>query len=364
MFTSATLSRYIGRQFFLWFCLMIALFLGIVFLLDTIELLRRGGAKPDITFWLIMRMALYKLPDTGQRVFPFVILFSSMFTFWRLTRSAELIVARAVGVSVWQFLTPVIITAAMIGVFKVTVINPLGAALFARYERLDNYYLKLQKDTFDISRNGFWLRQTDGGNQYIIHADGMIAGSFEMRNVSVFHFDANSVFLDRMEAKRATLEPQQWALSDVMSYKGKGMPAHFERRSIPTDISMEMIEESFADPSAVSFWALPGFIDTLEATGFPALRHRLFFQSLLSQPVLFCAMVLFAAAFSLRMPRRGGTLIMLTGGVVTGVVTFIATDLIRTFGMTGTVPVVMAAWSPAVVAMMLGTAALLHLEDG
>jgi lipopolysaccharide export system permease protein len=364
MRTSATLSRYIGRQFLLWFCLMLLLFLGIILMLDTIELLRRAGTKPDITFWLILKMALYKLPDVGQQVFPFVVLFSAMYTFWRLTRSAELVVARAVGVSVWQFLTPVVVSAVLIGVLKVTVINPVGAVFLAEYDKLDEIYLRLKSNSMDVSAGGLWLRQSDEDNQFFIHADKVDPNSFELQQVSVFHFDRNGAFLDRIEAPKAMLAPREWRLVDAVQYFGKGKVERIGNRVVPTELDRSTIEESFAEPGSISFWALPHFINTLEATGFPAVRHRLYLQSLLSQPVLFCAMVLFAAAFSLRMPRRGGALLVLTGGVMTGFVIFVFTDVIRTLGLSGTIPVPLAAWSPAGVAVMLGIALLLHLEDG
>ena len=51
------------------------------------------------------------LTQVVQQAFPFVMLFSAMYTFSRLTRSQELVVARAVGVSVWQFLTPAVLVA-------------------------------------------------------------------------------------------------------------------------------------------------------------------------------------------------------------------------------------------------------------
>jgi len=74
--------------------------------------------------------------------------------------------------------------------------------------------------------------------------------------------------------------------------------------------------------------------------------------------------VLFAAAFSLHMPRRGGTLIMVSGGVLTGFVLFMATNVVKTLGMSETIPVLMAAWMPTGIALLIGVTALLHLEDG
>jgi lipopolysaccharide export system permease protein len=364
MYSSATLSRYIGRQFVTWFILLLLVFLGIILLLDVVELLRRAGSKPNITLGLVMQMALLKQPEIGQQVFPFVILFAGMFTFWRLTRSAELVVARAVGVSAWQFLMPVLVAAAVIGVVKVTLINPIGAVFIAKYDQLQSRYLKQRGSSFDISKAGLWLRQSSDGEQYFIHAETVNPTSLELRNVIVFLFQGEMTYTGRVDAPSATLKNRQWELRDAVVTRPKRDPEELPAYTIPTELDMAQIEESFAPPETISFWDLPRFIHTLELTGFPATRHRLHYNALLAQPMLFCAMVLFAAAFSLRMPRRGGALIMVSGGVLTGFVLFMATDIVKTLGMSETIPVMMAAWMPTGIALLIGIAALLHLEDG
>ncbi|WP_448192831.1 LPS export ABC transporter permease LptG [Azospirillum sp. sgz301742] len=364
MYSSATLSRYIGRQFVTWFILLLLVFLGIILLLDVVELLRRAGSKPNITLGLVMQMALLKQPEIGQQVFPFVVLFAGMFTFWRLTRSAELVVARAVGVSAWQFLMPVLIAAALIGVVKVTLINPVGAVFIAKYDQLQSRYLKQRSSSFDISKAGLWLRQSGAGEQYFIHAETVNPSTLELRNVIVFLFQGDMTYTGRVDAPSAVLKNRQWELHDAVVNRPKRDPEEQAAYTLPTELDMAQIEESFAPPETISFWDLPRFIHTLELTGFPATRHRLHYSSLLAQPLLFCAMVLFAAAFSLRMPRRGGALIMVAGGVMTGFVLFMATDIVKTLGMSETIPVLMAAWMPTGIALLIGIAALLHLEDG
>lgn len=364
MYSSATLSRYIGRQFVTWFILLLLVFLGIILLLDIVELLRRAGSKPNITLGLVIEMALLKQLEIGQQVFPFVILFAGMFTFWRLTRSAELVVARAVGVSAWQFLMPVLVAAALIGVVKVTLVNPVGAVFIAKYDQLQSRYLKQRSSSFDISKAGLWLRQTIDDEQYFIHAEAVNPTTLELRNVIVFLFKDEMTYAGRADAPSATLKDRKWELRDVVLNRPKRDPEDLPTYTIPTELDMAQIEESFAPPETISFWDLPRFIHTLELTGFPATRHRLHYSALLAQPLLFCAMVLFAAAFSLRMPRRGGTMIMVAGGVLTGFVLFMATDVVKTLGMSETIPVMMAAWMPTGIALLIGVAALLHLEDG
>src|SRR5215469_14185195 len=167
-----TLSAYIARQFFGWFCGVFAAMAVVTFLLDYIELVRRAASRPEATLWLLFKMAGLQLPQTAQEALPFAILFGTMLAFWRLTRSNELIVARAAGISVWQFLTPAVIVALLVGVFAVTIFNPVASLAAARFERLNARILKESSDDLLLSSSGLWLRQSDGRrNQLIIHAE-------------------------------------------------------------------------------------------------------------------------------------------------------------------------------------------------
>lgn len=75
-------------------------------------------------------------------------------------------------------------------------------------------------------------------------------------------------------------------------------------------------------------------------------------------------MILIAAVFSLRLPRRGGVMLLIVTGVITGFLMHFFTNLIYAFGQSGEIPVILAAWAPAMIALMIGGGLLLHLEDG
>ena len=85
---------------------------------------------------------------------------------------------------------------------------------------------------------------------------------------------------------------------------------------------------------------------------------------MLASVVLTAAMLLIGATVSVRSRRRGGTAAMLAAGVGAGFLLFILSDVVFALGLSGRAPVVLAAWTPAAAAVMLGCAALLHLEDG
>jgi lipopolysaccharide export system permease protein len=75
-------------------------------------------------------------------------------------------------------------------------------------------------------------------------------------------------------------------------------------------------------------------------------------------------MVLVAATFSLRMQRRGGATLMIAGGVGTGLLLYSMSYVVFALGQSAAVPVLLAAWTPAGVSLLIGASMLLHLEDG
>src|SRR6202008_5029082 len=99
----------------------------------------------------------------------------------------------------------------------------------------------------------------------------------------------------------------------------------------------------------ISFWDLPAFIRTLENAGFSAVRHRIYWQRSIAGPLLLFAMVLLAATFSLRPPRRGGAIKLVVGGVGSGFLLFFLSNLVAALGQSASIPVVLAAWTPAAV---------------
>ena len=91
---------------------------------------------------------------------------------------------------------------------------------------------------------------------------------------------------------------------------------------------------------------------------------RALFNKLLALPLLFTAMVVLAATFSLRPQRRGRVGLIVLAGVVCGFMLYFLSNLVFALGISGKLPVALAAWTPAAIALALALPLLLHLEDG
>jgi len=364
-----TLSRYIARHFLQ--SILMAL-LGLAFitlLIDLVELLRRASGREGVPFDVILRLAFLRAPYVSEKLVPYAVLIGSMLALTKLTRTHELIVARSSGVSVWQFLAPALAVVISLGIFMATVFNPLASALLLRFEKLEGRYLSGKPSLLSISSSGLWLRQLEDENdknisEHIIYAMRISQQDMSFSNVIIYDFDKQGRFAQRFDAARAVLHTGVLDLSKVThSLPGKP-PQKIAEYSLPTSLTIGHIQDSFASPETMSFWHLPSFITMLENAGFSALRHRVYWHSMLASPLLLAGTVLVAAVFSLRLPRRGKVGILVVAGVVSGFLLHFFSDIIFALGSAGTLPVLLAAWTPTFVMIMIGTALLLHLEDG
>ena len=349
---------------------MVAALSGLVALFDFIELLRRSATKPTATFGIVTEIASLRLPWIATEILPFAVLLGGILAFWRLTRSSELVVARAAGVSAWQFLAAPVFCAVALGAFATTAISPLSSLMLARAEALDDTYLKTGGGPLALAGGQLWLRQSDREltpqGVAILHAQGVAlhGKTLTATDLSVFRLDDLDRLLERVEASRATLQGGEWHLSDARIIRPDHLPEPPRSMDLPTDLTVSRVQESFASPDTLSFWALPDFINLLERSGFSAIRHRLHFQALLALPLLAGTMCLVSAGFSMRPARRGGVAKMIGSGVAAGFALFLVSKVAEEFGNSGALPPSLAAWAPAGAGLALALALLLHLEDG
>lgn len=358
------IPRYMNRNFLINFGLLVGLLLFIVFIFDLIELLRRGG-KHDVEFSIVMKMALLKLPEVGQIILPFAILFSAMFTFWRLNRTSELYVMRSIGLSAMQFILPLIVAALCLGAIATTVINPVSSVLLGKFEKLENRYLKKTNSLIILSKSGLWLRQNMENEGYaLVNAGRLYSKDWRVENIIILEFDQENNFIRRIESSKGHLETGFWNLEAVKIFTQTPHPKNIEYLQIPTELTPQDILDTFSTVENLSFWKIPEFIKTLQATGFSTERLQVHYQSLIARPFFFAAMILLAAAVSLRPTRQGGTVKMVLIGIGIGFFLFFADSVLKAFGISQKIPIFLAAWTPAIVSILLGGSVLLQQEDG
>jgi len=359
-----TLSRYFGMRFL---TTLIAVLLGVfalVILLDYVEQMRRMSDVPNLSALTVAKISLFRVPQITERILPFCVLIGAMSCYLGLSRRLELVVSRAAGMSAWQFTAPAIVVALAVGVIATTVYNPIAAVLQEKAKRLEAELSGNGAEGLQATVNGFWVTQRSDNGQSIINAAVSREQGVQLSRVSAFVFDRNNHFLERIEANTAVLETGHWRLDDAHVYSPGAPPEERETYLLPTNLTPEQVRETFSTPETVPFWQLPYFINMAERAGLTAAGYRLQYQKLLARPFMLAAMVLLAAAFSLRFFRMGGVQKMVLGGVASGFLLYIISKLTDDLSKAELLTPMIAAWMPVVLGAMTGFVALLHQEDG
>lgn len=362
-----TLSKYIGKQFLFSLLVVSGIILFITIVFDFLELSRRVHNK-DVPLGIMIQMVTLKLPLMWLEMLPFIVLISGILTFGKLTRYSELVVARSAGVSAWQFLFSSLCLSFFMGIVIIVVINPMSAIMLSRYELLESKYLRGGINTFALSSTGLWLKQDapDHKGKIIIHALRAHFKESELYDVTFFVFDDAHDFQSRIFAPSVKLKQHHWFI-EKGTLTTTGRPektSSLSQYEIPTTIATQQLQNSFSSPETIAFWNLPEFITTLKNAGLPTARYILHWHNILVTPFFLSAMVFFAAAFSLRIPRKGKTGLLVVGGVIAGFLVHFFSEMVFAIGLSGKVPLVFAAWAPALVGIFIGAALMLHLEDG
>jgi lipopolysaccharide export system permease protein len=359
-----TLSGYLANRFTRWILGVLVVGAVLIFVVDFFELVRRAGERDGFSVGRALAMSLLRTPSLSERLWPFAALFGSIGAFVGLARRSELVVIRSAGVSVWQFLMPPVAVAIVLGIAVTTVLNPAGAWLRQKADELGVVLLGREQILVTQTAKDLWLRQRGVDGDTIIHARQTREQGLELFGVTVFSFDQEGGFQERIEADSARLEPDHWNLANATVYTPDAEPHHHDSFLVATDLKPAEILETLGQADAVSFWRLPALIDRAARAGLSVYPYRLQFQSLIALPLLLGAMVLIAATVSLRGARFGGTGRLVASGVAAGFVLYVATEVARDLGGVGLVPPSISAWSPGVVAALLGATILLNLEDG
>jgi lipopolysaccharide export system permease protein len=356
------LARYFGMRFLGAVMLTFVGIFVLVALLDYIEMMRRAGDLPNVSALLVAKTSLFRVPQVTERILPFCVLIGAMSSYLSLSRRLELVVARSAGMSAWQFISPALVVAFLLGIFATAVYNPVSAVLQERSKRFEAELFG--QDTSAAGGGPFWVNQRNADGQAIINAKSSRDQGVSLYGVTVFAYDNAGHFSRRIEARAAVLEPGVWRLLNARIYELRALPVDQDEFRFKTSLTPEQVRESFATPETVPFWELPLYITIAEHAGLVAAGYRFQFQKLLARPFLLAAMVLLAAAVSLRFFRFGGVQKMVLSGVAAGFLLYIFSKVTEDLSKAELMHPVAAAWLPVLVGGLTGFIALLYQEDG
>lgn len=359
-----TLGRYFAGRFVI---SALGVFLSIFLLLvlvDYIEMVRKTSGLVSASAVVVAETSLFRVPQLLEKMMPFCILIGAMTCYLALSRRLELVVARAAGVSAWQFIAPALASAIVLGILATTAYNPMSANLRELSKQMEADLFGSAPGGGIQDASGFWLNLINSDGQVIINAARSEQQGVRLTGLTLFRFDNDFQFKERIEAREATLEDGYWLFKSARRYSLDSPPVEQDSFRLATSLTPAQVRNSFSTPETVSFWQLPSYIRSSESSGFATAGYRLQYHKLLAQPFLLAAMVMLAASVSLRFFRMGGVQKMVLSGVGAGFLLYVLSKVTEDLSKAELMHPIAAAWLPVLVGGLTGFLALLYQEDG
>ncbi|MEM0976659.1 MAG: LptF/LptG family permease [Pseudomonadota bacterium] len=365
-----TLDFYIVLRFARSLGLVFCVVLVLVLTVDTLDVL---GSIRSETIGILdaVWLSSLRVPDIIVTVFPLIILIASMIFCMGLTKSSEFVIVRAVGRPILAALLGPIVLTALIAFAVVISLGPWAGRTILQFDSARAQFSNNLENRLQVTSSGLWLREANDDQITVLNAAGSAQNGRRLEDVTLFRFSTDGRLTERFEAQNAFLNNGDLILSNAKVWDFTKIVENPELTAttrgvlrISTTLSADQIVAGQPQAKTLSIWDLPKEIDTLERSGSSSLSHRSHYFSQLAAPILYVAMFLIGAIFTVQSGRVGNRGLAVIGAVSLGFFLFFFQRTAQTFGEVGEVPLFIATWSPPLAALLGGLAWLLRCEDG
>ncbi|MCZ4270957.1 LptF/LptG family permease [Maritalea porphyrae] len=345
--------RSIAIVTFLFFCL--------VALIELVEVGNRPNLglfeRPLIT---LASVGLTAISWAGD-LLPISILVGSVLALIDLQNNRELIVAKSSGVSIWGILAVPAFATLVIGIF----VSYAGeVAVLHSKQLVEKNVGIIESSQLTSQGSGRWIKQQSDGGPFFMRAKYLSDDGLRMRDVSVFKYDANQGLGEQIVAQDAEFVGNAWQLIKGTLITSNGEKRSFERLDLIVSATKESISLQLGSVHQMNIFTLRDFIQSVKVENSNVAAALMRLRRAEALPALLVGSLLIAFAFTVGYRRHGTSGSQVLYGIVLGFVLYVVTKLLERAGSSGVMDATLAAWGPAIVAIVIGTSVLLWKEDG
>ena len=197
-----TLGRYFASRFVISAVGVFASIFVLLVLVDYIEMVRKTSGLASASAITVAKTSLFRVPQLLEKMMPFCVLIGAMTCYLALSRRLELVVARAAGISAWQFIAPALASSIVLGILATVAYNPMSANLRELSKRMEAELFGSAPGGGIQDASGFWLNQIGSDGQWIINAARSEQQGVRLTGLTVFRFDNDFQFKERIRGAR------------------------------------------------------------------------------------------------------------------------------------------------------------------
>ncbi len=348
----AILDRYIGKTWISLLALCLSGFVSIYLIIDLIEniprFLRSGSPATDIVLYFIL-----KFPEMISRTATFSTLMATLLTLGLLSRDSEIIAMRSCGISLLRISLPLLVLGVVSSILLLINAELILPHSYARTQMIHRTRINTTGNRLAFKRNNIWFRS----KSMILQARLFEPEKKMLSGVVVWTVDSSMNPISRIDADTAVYHEGHWILHSAVqknflssTYLSKKVP------SMTLDLALRLDDLNVlgSDADNMSIRALHEYAENLRLGGYQAYRYLTLMHSKISSSFAPLVMVLLGIPFATRSSRNGGIARGIGASIGIGFTYFVVNAVLLSFGRSGVLPPVVAAWGSNFLFMLSG----------
>lgn len=353
------LLEYIAKAFLVRFLLLL---FGIALIMQALDVLSQSGevlAPAGAGMESIWRFTVLRFPQMVSTVVGFSALLATLVTCTTLAQSSEVAVMQSAGLSSFRIIFPMMGVCAVVAVFHFTINETIVSQSNEEFKRWQASGFAVGAVDLPPAKAGAWaIEDNTRIRVQAVTRDGTI-----LDKVTLYKLDDAGKIVEITSANFAAFSNGQWTMFDVTRFwvdqtKVETIP----RAAWNTKVPPSRFRALSIDPESVPIGRLASAVNQLKAEGMNANKLTAWLHHKVAGPLGTILMPLLGAMAAFGLQRSGTMFLRVIGGLAFGFSYFVVDNLLLAIGQFGTIPPVLAAWSPLALFFFLGSSVLFYTE--
>ncbi|MBN1662855.1 MAG: LPS export ABC transporter permease LptG [Deltaproteobacteria bacterium] len=337
------LDRYILKEFFIFFLLLLVSFTGLFLIVEFFERMRMFLSN-HASFYQVAAYFFYRLPFMVSQIIPVAVLLASLITYSTLSRHSEIVAMKASGISIHRTAMPIIAAASLICFLAFFI----GEFITPKANQKVDYirYIEVQKKETrgTFKQNQIWYRGTNTiyNFKYFDPENNIIKG------ITINHLDRDFNLTMRIDAERAQWQDDGWLFYNLLiaRYEEGGFPIleRIDVRRINLPEKPEDFKIVQKDADKMGYMELKKFVRKIRSEGYDATKYTADMHGKIAFSFVSLILAVIGISFSLKPERSGGIALSIGIGIAIGFSYWIIHAFFMSLGRSGSLPPLLAAW--------------------
>ena len=354
------LQKYIAKELIKLLILCLLIFLSIFLIIDFIQKID-NFIDADVSRTMIFTYFFYETPFIMVQMMPVATLISVIILLCIMKKNNEIMALKANGLNMLRLFQSIIILSLCICVINLLFSELIVPYTSSRSNEIWDIEVEKQDPSLFYGTDQIWYKSSDA-IYWIRYFD---ARTKIMRNPTFYFFSKDFHLIKKIDGKKGIWKDRAWIIEEGIIQKARGDGSYELKKFDDLLLKIPETPDTFVrrikQPEDMSYLQLKKYSDRVRNEGYDNTRYLVDLNMKLAFPLISLVLTLLGIPIALKL-KRGGIPLAVSLGVGLCFLYVVVMSFSRSFGLSGILPPVLAAWTANLLFILFGIYLMMNVD--